>query len=83
MFMAICYKSQNRIGQAINILEDGLIKYPRFSQAYFYKGKMHIKLGEYQFAAQSFRKCIKLQSNNSELSFLMLGDCLKHLGKFE
>lgn len=44
IYMAICLKSQSKFEQAISVLDLGLDRYSRFKDAYFYKGKLYMKM---------------------------------------
>lgn len=68
--------------RAVKSLEAGIEMYPHFQEALFYLGKMHLKLKEYDKAANDFRSCLE-HNDEHELAYIFLGDTYRLMGKEE
>lgn len=61
--------SNNNLDKCIEIIAEGLQKYPQYASAYFILGKAQILIGEYQAADESFAIGSELIGSNKTYEF--------------
>ncbi|CAK74957.1 unnamed protein product (macronuclear) [Paramecium tetraurelia] len=76
LLLAISHKKMNELDQAIQILNKVITMFPRYYDAYIYRGKLHTKLNQIDKADQDFNIAIQL-SPQKGLGYLGKADCLR------
>ena len=56
--------------------------YPKYYEAYIYRGKLYLKLKQYRNAVQDFDKAITLDGNK-QIGYVGKGDCLRLMEKYD
>lgn len=57
-------------------------QYPKYYEAYIYRGKLYLKLKQYKQAMVDFDKAISLDGNK-QIAYVGKGDCLRLMEKYE
>ena len=55
--------------------------YPKYYEAYIYRGKLYLKLKQYRPAMADFDKAIALDGNK-QIAYIGKGDCLRLMEKY-
>ncbi|CAD8053664.1 unnamed protein product [Paramecium sonneborni] len=76
LLLAISHKKLNELDQAIQILNKVIGMFPRYYDAYIYRGKLYTKLNQIDKAEQDFNIAIQL-SPQKGLGYLGKADCLR------
>lgn len=56
--------------------------YPKYYEAYIYRGKMYLKIKEFKLAYDDFNRAIAIDSQK-QIGYVGKGDCLRLMGNFE
>jgi len=79
ILLAVGYKKLNFNVQAIKILNQCIMKFPKYYDAYIYRGKLFTKEKKYDRALCDYSHAITLNETVA-LGFLGKADCLKMMG---
>jgi tetratricopeptide (TPR) repeat protein len=63
-------------------LEECIDRFPKYYEAYIYRGKLYLKLKEFKYALQDFDKAI-LIDHNKQIAYVGKGDCLRLIERYE
>lgn len=55
--------------------------YPKYYEAYIYRGKLFLKMKQYKHALSDFDKAISID-NHKQIAFVGKGDCLRLMEKY-
>jgi tetratricopeptide (TPR) repeat protein len=79
LLLAVGYKKLENIAQAIKMLNFCVQKFPKYYDAYIYRGKLFMKDKKYEKALQDFSYAIQLNDQRA-LGLLGKADCLRFMG---
>lgn len=71
--LAMCFAGVNDLDTAIRQLNRGLLKYPRYTEAYVARGQLYAEQMKWEKALQDFHKAISLNSSDGS-AHIGLGD---------
>ena len=63
-------------------MSKAILKYPKYYDAYIYRGKLYIKEKNWEKALSDFRIAIQLNPTKG-LGYIGQGDCLRMMGEHE
>lgn len=72
----------NDISAAIKILSKAINMYPKYYDAYIYRGKLYVKSKQYDKALYDFNMAIELNSSKA-LGYIGKADCLRFMNELE
>lgn len=56
--------------------------YPKYYEAYIYRGKLYLKLKQYRYALGDFDRAIAIDGHK-QIAFVGKGDCLRLMEKYD
>lgn len=80
--IAIAQKKLNDIGSAVKTLSKAIAKYPKYYDAFIYRGKLYVKTKRYDKALYDFNMAIELNPTKS-LGYIGKADCLRFMNELE
>lgn len=63
-------------------LDECIDKYPKYYEAYIYRGKLFLKLKEYKLSLQDFDRAITIDPKK-HIAYIGKGDCLRLIERYE
>ncbi|KAL4437922.1 hypothetical protein ABPG74_001093 [Tetrahymena malaccensis] len=82
LLIAIAYKKTNTIDAAIQILRKAIQQYPKYYDAFIYRGKLQVKMKRFDKAISDFDNAIHLNSQCG-LGYMGKADCLRFMGEYD
>lgn len=82
LLCAIAYKKINDLQNAIKILHSATDVFPKYYDAYVYRGKLYVKTKNYEQGMKDFDTSIIL-NNSRGFGYIGKADCLRFMNKFE
>ncbi|CAK58296.1 unnamed protein product (macronuclear) [Paramecium tetraurelia] len=82
LLLAISHKKMNEIDSAIQILNKVILMFPRYYDAFIYRGKLYTKLNQIDKAEQDFNMAIQL-SPQKGLGYLGKADCFRMQSQYK
>ena len=58
------------------------MKFPKYYEAYIYRGKLYLKLKEFKEALQDFEKAIQIDPHK-QIAYIGKGDCLRLMERYD
>ncbi|KRX11228.1 hypothetical protein PPERSA_07753 [Pseudocohnilembus persalinus] len=82
LLLSIAYKKKNDVNQAINMLGQAIKYFPKYYDAYIYRGKLLVKMKKYEQAVSDFEEAINLDQTKA-LGYIGKADCLRLLERYK
>ena len=80
LLLSIAYKKSGDLNQSVRVLSKAISNFPKYYDAYIYRGKLLVKQRKYDKALQDFNSAISLCPHKA-LGFVGKADCLRFQGE--